>query len=288
MEVKTFDRNRTPNSTPQRNFSWSNAGVHAILIVAVLLIGFPLIFAAIKATQSSSEVTTSSFRLGSELWNNITDAWNTANLGIYMRNSFIITVAVTLGKTTLSLLSGLAFAYFRFPFSGAVFGIVLFSLMLPADLMVLSLFKIISDFNFYNTYWAVILPFLASATGTFVFRQHFLNIPTSLADAAKIDGATPLRFLWGILIPMSYNTIGAFAVIQFVYVWDQYLWPLVAIRDTERQVIQVGLRSLIATSEATRWEVVMAGAWISLIPPLLLFIFLQEQFSRGFALSDDK
>ena len=143
-------------------------------------------------------------------------------------------------------------------------------------------------FNLYNTYWAIILPFLASATGTFVFRQHFLNIPTSLADAAKIDGATPLRFLWGILIPMSYNTIGAFAVIQFVYVWDQYLWPLVAIRDTERQVVQVGLRSLIATSEATRWEVVMAGAWISLIPPLLLFIFLQEQFSRGFALSDDK
>lgn len=227
-------------------------------------------------------------RIGGDLWKNITEAWNTSELGIHMRNSFIITVAVTLGKTTLSLLSGLAFAYFRFPFSGVVFGIVLFSLMLPADLMVLSLFKIISDFNLYNTYWAIILPFLASATGTFVFRQHFLNIPTSLADAAKIDGATPLRFLWGILIPMSYNTIGAFAVIQFVYVWDQYLWPLVAIRDTERQVVQVGLRSLIATSEATRWEVVMAGAWISLIPPLLLFIFLQEQFSRGFALSDDK
>ena len=116
-----------------------------------------------------------------------------------------------------------------------------------------------------NTYWAIIVPFLASATGTFLFRQHFMSIPRSLADAAKIDGAGPFRFLTGILIPMSWNTIGALAVIQFVYVWDQYLWPLVIIRRTNKQVIQVGLNLIISTGEGTQWGYVMAGALLALL-----------------------
>jgi sn-glycerol 3-phosphate transport system permease protein len=121
-----------------------------------------------------------------------------------------------------------------------------------------------------------------------LFRQHFMSIPRSLADAAKIDGASPLRFLTSILIPMSWNTIGALAVIQFVYVWDQYLWPRVIIQQEDKQVVQVGLKLIIGVGQGTQWGEVMAGAIIALLPPLIVFILLQEQFMRGFALSESK
>ncbi|MFP4302998.1 MAG: carbohydrate ABC transporter permease, partial [Spirochaetaceae bacterium] len=133
-----------------------------------------------------------------------------------------------------------------------------------------------------------IVPFMASATGIFLFRQHFLSIPRDLGDAARIDGAGPMGFLFHVLVPMSVNTIGALAVIQFVYVWDQYLWPRVIIRHDARQVVQVGLNLIIGVGEGVYWGQVMAGALVSIIPPLVIFIALQEQFMRGFALTSDK
>ena len=262
---------------------------HAVLIVAVFLVSAPLLFALVKATQDSLSVQGPSVLPGGQFLPNLTRVWTQAHLGHYMLNSLIVTVAVMLGKTVLSVLAALAFVYFRFPLKGLAFALVLLSLMLPTEVLIVALFDLVGrGLHWADSYAAIIVPFLASATGVFLFRQHFLNIPSSLADAARIDGCGPLRFLTHVLVPMSWNTIGALAVIQFVYGWDQYLWPLVIMQNDDRQVVQVGLRKLIEVGGQTDWGAVMAGALITIVPPLIVFTALQEQFSRGFALGQDK
>ncbi|UQN09537.1 carbohydrate ABC transporter permease [Deinococcus sp. QL22] len=262
---------------------------HLALIISILVISAPLIFALIKSTQISSEVISPKLIPGGAFFDNLSGVWVDAKLGRYMWNSTVLAVSVTLGKTVLSLLAALAFVYFRFPLKGLAFTLVLLSLMLPTEVLIIALFDLVSqDLRWADTYAAIIVPFLASATGTFLFRQHFMNIPTSLADAARIDGCGPLTYLTRILIPMSWNTIGALAVIQFVYAWDQYIWPLVILQNDDKQVVQVGLRRLIEVGGQTDWGAVMAGAIVTMIPPLVVFTALQKQFSRGFALTEDK
>ncbi len=263
---------------------------HLALIIAVFLVSAPLLFALVKATQDSFTVQGPSLLPGGEFFANAARAWTQAHLGHYLLNSAVVTVLVTVGKTLLSVLAALAFVYFRFPLKGAAFALVLISLMMPTEVLIIALFDLVSrDLHWADTYAAIVVPFLASATGTFLFRQHFMNIPASLADAARLDGCGPLRFLTSVLIPMSWNTIGALAVIQFVYAWDQYLWPLVIMQNDDKQVVQVGLRKLIDVGGGqTDWGVVMAAAILAILPPLVVFTALQEQFSRGFALGQDK
>ena len=275
-----------PVSGTRRRSDWAT---HLALSVACLLVMAPLLFALIKATQASSDVISPRMLPGTSFLSNLRQVWTEAHLGRYMLNSLIVTVSVTLGKTALSLLAALAFVYFRFPLKGLAFVVVLLSLMLPTEVLIIALFNLVStNLHWADTYTAIIVPFLASATGTFLFRQHFMNIPSSLADAARIDGCGPLKFLSAVLVPMSWNTIGALAVIQFVYVWDQYLWPLVIMQNDQKQVVQVGLRKLIDVGGQTDWGSVMAGAILTILPPLLIFTILQEQFSKGFALTEDK
>lgn len=294
-----------------RRKSWL---IHLLLALACLLVTAPIVFALIKATQTRAQVLSPSLVPGTMLFENVRDAWTGGNLGVYMRNSLVVAAAVTFGKTLLSLMAATAFVFFNFPFKRFFFGVVLLTLLTPLEVLVLPLFDLVSQqppeswralwewlqnpanvvleptfgFGWANTYWAIIMPFLASATGVFLFHQHFRSIPRSLADAAKIDGAGPVRFLRSVLIPMSWNTIGALAVIQFVYVWDQYLWPRIIIRRDETQVVQVGLSALLNASDRTEWGQVMAAALITIIPPLVVFGLLQEQFMRGFALSAEK
>lgn len=289
--------------------------VHLVLIVACAIVAFPILFALVKATQTRVQVLSPSLLPGDQFMNNVRAVFLNANMWAFMRNSFIVATAVTVGKTILSLMAGMALVYFRFPFKRVVFALILLTLMIPIEVLIVPLFDVISlqppqtwaearewlsdplailfqpaeyGFGWANTYWSMIVPFLASATGTFLFRQHFMAIPTSLADAARIDGATPWQFLYRVLVPMSWNTIGALAVIEFVYVWNQYLWPSIIIRREELQVVQVGLNLIIGTGEGVQWGYVMAGAIVSLVPPLVVFLVLQEQFMRGFALSDSK
>jgi sn-glycerol 3-phosphate transport system permease protein len=161
--------------------------------------------------------------------------------------------------------------------------------MLPIPVRIIPLFEFMKQLNWGNSFLALTVPFLASATGTFLFRQYFMNFPESIVEAAKVDGVVPLRFLFQILVPMSLNTIGALALIEFIYVWNQYLWPLIIMTSNQKQVIQIGLKSLIGTGDqGTNWSVVIAGAVITLLPPLLIFILLQEQFMKDFALSENK
>ena len=274
---------------PRRRRRGGHFWTHLILIIAVFLVASPLLFALLKATQSGAQVIGPSLVPGLHFFENALAAWKGAGLGRYMLNSGVVAVCVTVGKTALSLLAALAFVYFKFPLRGLAFALVLFTLMLPTELLIVALFDLVSGtFKWADSYAAIIVPFLASATGTLLFRQHFLNIPTSLADAARIDGAGPLTFLSRVLIPMSWNTVGALAVIQFVSAWDQYLWPLVVMQSEDKQVVQVGLSKLIDVESQSNWGAVMAGAVLAIIPPLIVFTALQEQFSKGFALGQDK
>lgn len=289
--------------------------VHIVLSIAVLLIAAPIVFALIKATQSRGAVLSPSLVPGTEFFSNLRIVWTDQHLGRYIGNSLWIALTVTTGKTILSILAAMVLVYFDIRFKGFLFGFILFTLLMPTEVLIVGLFDMVSlrppetfraflgwilnprrvflepipfGLGWTNRYSSIVVPFMASATGIFLFRQHFLSIPRDLGDAARIDGAGPWSFLFHVLIPMSANTIGALAVIQFVYVWDQYLWPRVIIRDEGRQVVQVGLNLIIGVGEGVYWGQVMAGALVSIIPPLVVFVALQEQFMRGFALTSDK
>lgn len=217
---------------------------------------------------------------------NFTTAWTEYNLGRLMLNSTIIAIVVTVGKTIISIFAAMALVYFDFPFKSLIFVIILLTLLLPVPVRIVLLFDLVRQLGMADTFYAMIFPFFASATGTFLFRQHFQSIPDSLADAARVDGAGPIRFMTRVLVPMSMNTIGALAVIQFVYMWSQYLWPLIIMQSDNKQVIQLGLKMLTGSGRAgvKPWGPAMAGSIIAMLPPLIIFLLLQEQFMKGFAL----
>ncbi len=266
--------------------------LHVGLIISAFLISAPVLFALIKSTQTTAQIFSypPTFAIGPAAPENYAIAWKDYHLGRLMLNTFIIAGAVTVGKTLMSLLAALALVYFEFPFKNLLFVFVLITLMMPIPVRIVPLFDLVRSFGWGNTHWALVIPFLASATGVFLFRQHFMSIPASLVDAARVDGIGPMRFLWQILVPMSMNTIGAMAVIQFVYIWNQYLWPLIIIASNEKQMIQIGLKMLTGAGPEgmLNWGVAMAGTIITMLPPLIVFMLLQEQFMRGFALAEEK
>lgn len=262
---------------------------HLILTFSVIMMGFPLLYAMIVATQGNAEVFAYQFTPGNQLERNWNIVMNQRNLGLYMVNSTLVSIVMTFAKAVFSLLAGLAFVYFRFPGKWIVFGFVLLTLMMPTEVMAIALFRIVSGLGWGDSFAALIVPFMASATGTFLFRQHFANIPAELSEAAQMDGATPIQYLFRVLIPISWNAIAALAVIQFLYAWNQYIWPLMIIQDRSSQVVQVGLRTLVSGVETgDSFGPIMLGAVIASIPPLLVFILLQKQFMSGFALTRDK
>ncbi len=262
---------------------------HVILWIACLLIGFPLLYAALVSTQNNAQVANFVLSPGSSFAENFQQVMVNRYLGEYMLNTISLAVVITIGKTILSLLSGLAFVYFRFPGKWIVFGFVLATLMMPTEILIIGLYRYVSGtLGWGGTFQALAVPFLASATGTFRFRQHFSNLPAELSEAAQMDGANPLQFLWRVLIPMSWNTIGALAVIQFVYSWNMYLWPQLIMQGGDFQVVQVGLRTLLAVDTSIAYGPLMLGAVIASIPPVIVFIILQKQFMSGFQITTDK
>lgn len=261
---------------------------HLFLILTCIIVGFPLYYAIIVATQTQGEVFSYKFTFGQSFADNWDIVVNRRGLLGYIGNTVLVALTVTTGKTVLSLLAGLAFVYFKFPFKWLVFSFVLITLMMPTEILVIALFRFVNTLDWANSYQALIVPFLASATGTFLFRQHFSNIPAELSEAAQLDGANSLQFLFRVLVPISWNTIGALAVIQFIYVWNMYLWPVMIIRDPSKQVVQAGLRTLIGGDSALVYGPLMMGAVIASIPPIIVFILLQRQFMSGFAVTRDK
>ena len=261
---------------------------HIVLWIACFVLGIPLFYAVIVSTQTNAEVFRYQFTLGSGLNANWDIVFHQRTLQDYMLNSVIMTVGITVGKTVFSLLAGLAFVYFRFPGKWLVFGFVLITLMMPTEVLIIALFRYINELNWDNTYLALIVPFLASATGAFLFRQHFASIPAELSEAAQLDGANPLQFLIRVLVPMSWNTIGALAVVQSIYAWNMYTWPNLIITDPDMEVVQVGIGALRAGESALQYGPLMLGAVFTSLPPVIVFILLQKQFMSGFTLTRDK
>lgn len=261
--------------------------MHVGLIVSIGLMALPLILAAIMSTQSVAEIyDVTNLSPGTEAYENYYRVMTDFNMWTYLINSTIMALAIVVGKVGLSLLAALALVYYDFPYKNATFMFVLFTLMLPVPVRIVPLFELMVNLDWTDTMLAITMPYLASATAVFLFRQHFMSIPASIVEAAKLDDVGGLRFLIFVLIPMSKGMIAGIAVITYIYAWNQYLWPLAVISSQDQQVVQVGLKSLEGTAAAGQieWGLIMAGAMIALIPPLVVLIVLHKPLLETFGL----
>ena len=208
-------------------------------------------------------------------------------LWLMLANSLFVAVAVATGKIVISLLSAFAIVYFRFPGRMLAFWLIFITLMLPVEVRILPTFEVIAHLGLVNTYWGLTVPLMASATATFLFRQFFLTVPREIADAARLDGARPMAFLWHILIPMSRTTIAALFVILFVYGWNQYLWPLLVTTEPRYYTIVMGIQRMMAVPDATpTWHTIMATATLALLPPAVVVMLMRRTFVRGLVDAD--
>jgi sn-glycerol 3-phosphate transport system permease protein len=196
--------------------------------------------------------------------------------------SLITALVITVGKITISLLSAFAIVYFRFPFRMAFFWAIFITLMLPVEVRIGPTYKVVADLGMLNSYAGLTVPLIASATATFLFRQFFLTVPDELVEAARIDGAGPMRFFIDMLVPLSATSIAALFVIQFIYGWNQYLWPLLVTTSEDMYPVVMGIKRMISGGDAaTEWNAVMATAMLAMIPPALVVLLMQKWFVKG-------
>jgi len=262
---------------------------HVVLIVGVVIFIFPVYYTFIGSTHSLDAILDAPMPLllGKEMVDNykqalfkesifIADAWQ------MMLNSFIVAIVITVGKIILSLLAAFAIVYFNFPFKSLLFALIFVTLMLPIEVRMLPTYEVISGLGMLNSYTGLTVPLLASATGTFLFRQFFLTVPRELVEAAKIDGASPMHFFFFILLPLSKTNIAALGVIMFVYGWNQYLWPLLITTDYEMATIVMGISQMVKVVDAVApWHIIMATAILALLPPVLVITFMYRWFVKG-------
>ncbi|MBI5606733.1 MAG: sn-glycerol-3-phosphate ABC transporter permease UgpE [Deltaproteobacteria bacterium] len=262
----------------------TNLLIHFLLIVSILLICFPIYYAFVLSTQSMDEVTQTPQKLwpSKHLWENYLKIWDRLHMGRLLINSTIVALGVSLGKIAIAILSAFAIVFFNFRGKQIFFWMVLVTLMLPVPVRILSTYQVISQLGWVDTYLGLIVPLIASATATFLFRQFFLTIPDELVDAAKIDGAGPLRFLWSVLLPNSGASIASLFVVMFIYGWNEYLWPLMVTNSEKMKVVVVGIAATIPTgTQPPEWNLVMAVAIMALLPPVLVVLIMQRWFMHG-------
>ena len=272
------------STVPPEKFDWEKLVIHLFLGVAVLLICFPLYYAFVLSTQSMEEVMVTPQKLwpSNHLLENYVTIWNRIDMGQLLFNSAVVALASSLGKIAISILSAFAIVYFNFRGKQFFFWMIFVTLMLPLPVRIISTYQVISELGWVDTYMGLIIPLIASATATFLFRQFYMTIPDELVDAAKIDGSGPLRFLWSVLLPNSGPSIAALFVVMFIYGWNQYLWPLMATNSDKMKVVVVGIASTIPTgTQLPEWNLVMAVAMMALIPPVLVVLFMQRWFMHG-------
>ncbi len=263
--------------------------IHLLLWIIVLFMGFPLFYAVLVSTQSNAQMFRLQLTPGDSFGINL-EAVLDRNIARLMFNTFAVASMVTFGKAALSIFSGMALVYFRFPGKSLVFGFILVALMVPGEVTIIALFRLVAlDLGWGNTWTALVIPAVASPTGVFLFRQHFASITPELSEAAQLDGANPLQFLFRVLLPLSRNAVAALVVIMFIGAWNSYLWPLLIVTNPDLQVIQVGLSTLDDGLEIGRtYGPIMLGAVIASIPPIVIFVLMQKQFLQGFALTRNK
>ncbi|AGO53218.1 sn-glycerol-3-phosphate transport system permease protein UgpE [Serratia plymuthica 4Rx13] len=263
---------------------------HVMLIIGVLVVLFPLYVAFVAATLDDKQVFQVPMTLipGGHLWENIRNIWQggvgnfKVPFSLLLLNSVIMALAITFGKIVVSVLSAYAIVYFRFPLRSLFFWLIFLTLMLPVEVRIFPTVEVISTLNLLDSYTGLTLPLMASATATFLLRQFFMTLPDELLEAARIDGAGPMRFFWDIVLPLSKTNLAALFVITFIYGWNQYLWPILITSDASMGTAVAGIKSMISTSGApTQWNQVMAAMILTLIPPLTVVLLMQRWFVRG-------
>jgi len=265
--------------------------IHAILIILVIVLAFPVFFALVTSTLSFQESYEYPPKLipGNQFMNNFKDAWERVNIGRLFFNSTLISVVVAIVKTILALLAAFAYTHFKFRGQGLLFSICMITQMLPLPVRIIPTYQLMATFNWINSYYALMVPFFASTTGLLLFRQFYMTVPADLPDAARVDGASPMRYFLQILVPISKTNIAALFVIEFIFMWSQYLWPLIVTTTGEMRVIQIGIKMLLASEQiAPEWNVIMAGTVIAMLPPLIVLLVLRKSFVQGIAMQTTK
>jgi sn-glycerol 3-phosphate transport system permease protein len=260
---------------------------HVLMIVGVLIVFFPIWLAFVASTVTQPEIVSPPMPLlpGGHFWENYKKAlFSGVNVPVYtmLFNSLVMALGIAIGKIIISLLSAFAIVYFRFPGRIFFFWMIFITLMLPVEVRIVPTYEVIAGFGMLNSYGGLIFPLIASATATFLFRQFFMTIPDELAEAARVDGASPMRFFVDIILPMSRTNIAALFVILFIYGWNQYLWPLLITTDVEMNTIVMGIKQMFPSGDDTAdWPVIMATSILAMIPPVIIVISMQKLFIRG-------
>ncbi|MBC8499958.1 MAG: carbohydrate ABC transporter permease [Candidatus Atribacteria bacterium] len=263
----------------------------AILIIVSLVFILPLILALTLSIQPPHVVFSFPPKIlprGFHLQNYVTAFQRVPFFRLFL-NSTLVAVMITIGKLVTGALAGYAYANFKFFGKSYSFAFLFATLFLPAEIiMIVPLFSLMVKFGWVNTYWALTIPFMASATNTFLLRQHFMMIPKELEDSARIDGAGPMAYLLKILLPLSKAMLGGVSIINFIYAWNLYLWPLIITMDDKMKTVQVGVKMLIDSEAASDWGVIMAGTVSAVIPTLIVFFVLQSIFVKSLTRSGIK
>jgi sn-glycerol 3-phosphate transport system permease protein len=264
---------------------------YAILTLGVVVVALPIYVTFVASTQTLDQILEVPMSLvpGAELLANYTAVLTsgteraaTAPVGRMMLVSLVVALVVPAGKIIISLLSAFAIVYFRFPGRMFFFWMIFITLMLPVEVRIVPTYAVIARMNLLNTFPGLIIPLVASATATFLFRQFFMTIPDELAEAARIDGAGPMRFFWDVVVPLSRTNMAALFVILFIYGWNQYLWPLLVTTEESMYTVVIGIRRMIAGGDAaTEWNLVMATAMLAMLPPALVVLLMQKWIVKG-------
>jgi sn-glycerol 3-phosphate transport system permease protein len=273
------------------NRRWLTFLSHAILLLGIAVLVFPIYVTFVASTSEMRDIIQPPLPLvpGPYLIDNYREALTRgvaqaagAPVALMLWNSLVMAMAIAVGKIAISLLSAFAIVYFRFPLRRLCFWTIFITLMLPVEVRIVPTYEVVAQLGMLNSYAGLSIPLIASATATFLFRQFFLTVPDELVEAARMDGAGPLRFFKDILLPLTRTNIAALFVILFIYGWNQYLWPLLITTDTSMNTIVMGINQMIAPGEdQTNWPVVMATAILAMIPPVFVVIAMQRLFVKG-------
>ena len=272
------------------NRPWLNALTHLLLIFGIIVVIFPIYIALVTSTHEAEDIlTTVQPWFGSEMLENYGTVLQKGKVsasgipvGMMMWNSLIMALGIVVGKITISILSAFAIVYFRFPLRNLCFWTIFLTLMLPVEVRIIPTYAVVANLGLLNSYAGLTLPLIASATATFLFRQFFMTVPDELAEAARVDGAGPMKFFFDILLPLSRTNLAALFVILFIYGWNQYLWPLIVTTDESMTTIVMGIQRMLYVADAIpEWNITMATAILAMLPPLLVVIVMQRQFVKG-------
>lgn len=255
---------------------------YAVLTIAALVVAFPIYITVVNSLLTPQQIAARPPTLFPvhPLWGSFGTAFSKAHLGIYLRNSAIVTVAITAAQLVTSVMAGYAFAFVRFPLRKAMFIACLATMMVPMEATIIPNRQTIVSFGWFNTFAALIVPFVASGIGTFLFRQAFLGVPRDLRDAATLDGYGHMRFLVRIVLPLNRPMLAAFGIYSFLGAWNQYLWPLIVTDTTATRTVQIGLKQLSALN-VDQSNVIFAGTLLAALPIFVLLFAFQKQLVRG-------